>query len=234
MTTDPKVPRIGEACPSPCPGCDKESSEAPPIDAALKWRAGSKLGRTIYQGQNFEGLLESRHLADRVVALLNADFLRATAPTGEALPRTALLRGRLHAHVWPVGVLQRHVGRRPDRPPQRAPKGWRGTIRSDEGATVNEYVVRNRYGGYWNGKRWDSCLRCAQRASRDEAHKQAHKDNGEGWTVIRVRPKAAPVVVELSDKVKDEHYEAGWADAVRSLSAHAHARAEESEGDPRG
>jgi hypothetical protein len=37
-----------------------------------RWRVGRHLGRTIYDGDSFEGILESRELAARVVDLLNA------------------------------------------------------------------------------------------------------------------------------------------------------------------
>ncbi len=57
---------------------------------------------------------------------------------------------------------------------------------------MKDYVIKNS-SRYWNGKRWHPCLRCAVRMTRDEAHKQAHKDNGEGWKVMRVRPKAGQV-----------------------------------------
>jgi len=36
-----------------------------------RWRVGRHLGRTIYDGDRFEGILESPELAARVVELLN-------------------------------------------------------------------------------------------------------------------------------------------------------------------
>ena len=51
-----------------------------------------------------------------------------------------------------------------------------------------EYVIKSGK-SFWNGKRWGPCIRCALRLTREEAHTMAHKDNGEGWAVKRVRPK---------------------------------------------
>jgi hypothetical protein len=43
-----------------------------PAPAVGPWRVGNHLGRTIYRGNHFEGMLETRTLAEQVVALLNA------------------------------------------------------------------------------------------------------------------------------------------------------------------
>lgn len=55
------------------------------------------------------------------------------------------------------------------------------------------YVLKTKSGNYWNGKRWAPCRRCAFRMTRDNAHRQAHKDNNEGWRVIRMRERVAQV-----------------------------------------
>lgn len=57
------------------------------------------------------------------------------------------------------------------------------------------YVIK-KGNVYWNGKRWHPCLRCAARFTRDEAHLAAHRDNGDGWMVKRVRAKAAAVATQ--------------------------------------
>jgi len=59
----------------------------------FRYRVGRTLGRTIYQGDQFEGLVESAHLATRIVGLLNADRERTAPPPlpgGEDLTQAIL------------------------------------------------------------------------------------------------------------------------------------------------
>jgi hypothetical protein len=73
------------------------------------WRVGTKLGRTIYQGQNFEGLLESRHLATRIVGLLNAEEGKAPPIAG---PRSAeWLDGHHAGWMQAITVYRPALGR---------------------------------------------------------------------------------------------------------------------------
>lgn len=55
---------------APAPTPTPPVPPAPP--APGPWRVGNHLGRTIYRGNHFEGILETRALAQQVVDLLNA------------------------------------------------------------------------------------------------------------------------------------------------------------------
>lgn len=66
----PTVPRRSDI--SDINGDDPTSTPLTAPAPTGRWRVGRHLGRTIYDGDSFEGILESRELAARVVDLLNA------------------------------------------------------------------------------------------------------------------------------------------------------------------
>ena len=71
--------RLSRAADPKCPGCVGQHYDE---EAAKRWRVGRKLRRTLYQGENFEGLLESEATAQLVVDCLNGNVAQAAYDRG--------------------------------------------------------------------------------------------------------------------------------------------------------
>lgn len=100
--------RTSRAADPKCPGCVGQHHDE---EVAKRWRVGRKLRRTLYQGENFEGLLESEATAQLVVDCLNGNVAQAAYDRGrrhavaalreaaEALDAAADRLGEAHASI---------------------------------------------------------------------------------------------------------------------------------------
>lgn len=66
------------------------------------WRVGRKLGRTLYEGDEFRGLLETRGLAQVIADALNEDIARAAESRGRAA-------GKIEGLRWAESVMPEYT-----------------------------------------------------------------------------------------------------------------------------